>query len=180
MTHTNNIQKVTLNQLATILFNLTYPKGSSVFASIIQFTNARLLKTNNPYPNTMKLTALSVLLNTEYEKGVINQLEREGKDKSEYQKGQNTMPLEYGENNRFIGLFYGHPVIQYRPYKNSHPKSKYLFNGKLIDKAKIADFIPDKKQATNQGTDKEIHWRKVYLKNIRKMKVNGQIYKVVD
>jgi len=180
MTQNSNIQRVTLAQLASILFSLTYQKGASVFASILQFTDARLLKRNNPYANTMKLTALTVMLNTEYEKGVHNQLEREDKDKSEYQKGANTMPLEYGENNRFIGLFNGNPVIQYRPFDNSHPKSKYLFNGKLIDKAKIASFIPAKKQATNQGTDKEILWRKVYLSNVRKMKVNGQIYKVVD
>lgn len=179
MTSTNSIKKVTLTQLAAILFAMTYQKGASIFASILQFTDPKLRKTNNPYTDVMKLSALTIMLNTDYEKGVTNQLEREDKEKSEYQKGQNTMPLEFGENNRFIGFFNGKPVLQYRPFDNSHPRTKYVKDGKIIDKEKLNAFIPAKSVATNQGTDKEILWRKVYLHNVRKMKINGQTYKIV-
>jgi hypothetical protein len=176
----SQIKKVTVTELATILFAMQFQKGAAVFASVLQFTDARLLKRGNPYPNTMKLTQLGIMLNTEYEKGVTNQLAREDKDASEYVKGTNTMPLEFGENNRFIGTFNGKPVIQYRPFDNSHPRTKYIADGKIIDKAKIANFIPAKKAAENQGTEKEIFWRKLYLSNVRKMKIGKQVYKVVE
>lgn len=171
--------KVTPTQLAEILLGFSFQKGASVMASILQYTDARLLKTNNPFKGVMKLTKLSVLLNTEYEKGVFNQLKKEGKEETEYNKGTNTMPLEFGENNRFIGFYKGEAVIQYRPFDNSKPKTKYLYNGKIIDKDKISNFIPVKKAAENQGTDKEIFWRKLYVSNIRKIKINGKIYKVI-
>lgn len=172
--------KLTASQLAEKLFEMQFQKGASVMVNILQYTDAKLLKRNNPFQGVMKLSKLNVLLNTEYEKGVINQLRKEGKEETEYQKGTNTMPLEFGENNRFIGLFNGKPVIQYRPFDNSNPKTKFVLNGKIIDKQKIAAFIPEKKVAENQGTDKEILWRKLYVSNIRKMKINGQLYKVIS
>src|SRR6185369_2312798 len=101
-----------------------------------QYTSAKLKKTGNPYPDTMKLSRLSILLNTEYETGVVNQLAREGKSADEYEKGKNTMPMVFGENNHFIGMYKGEYVLQYRPFDNSHPKTIYFCNGVEIAKEK--------------------------------------------
>ena len=174
------MKKVTQKELAEILLAKKAQKGAAIFASILQYTSARLKKTGNPYADTMKLTQLSIILNSEYETGVVKQLAKEDKEASEYKKGENTMPLTFGENNRFIGTFKDNYVLQYRPFDNSHPKTKYVLNGKIIGKDKIQDFLPTTYKATNQGTDKEIMIRKLYLSNVRKIKIDKEVYKVVD
>ena len=187
MTKTKKVVEITANDLGEMLMKVETNKGASIIASILQFTDAKALKkdriTKSPNPYQIyKLSRLSMLLNTEYEKGVLNQLERENKDESEYHKGVNTMPLEYGENNRFIGLYNGQFVLQYRPFDNSKPRVKYVDKAtmKVVDKDKIVNFLPPVYSATNQCTDKEIFWRKVYLSNIRKLTFNGTIYKVIS
>lgn len=176
---------VTINQLADVLFAKSFQKGAAVIASVIQYTDAKAKKTNNPFGVIMKLTTLTVLLNTDYEKGVLNQLKREDKDESEYEKGVNTMPLTFGTNNRFIGLYdrnkdgIMHPVLQYRPFDNSHPKSEYFANNLPIEKEKIAYLLPSKSKAVNQGCEKEIFWRKLYLSNLVELKLDGEHYKIV-
>lgn len=173
------MQKVTKNQLASILYNLSFIKGMPLFASVLQFTEPKCKKTGNPYKSIMKFSKVSILLNSDYEKAVTNQLVKEDKDKTEYQKGKNTMPLVFGENNNFIGLFNGEYVLQYRPNDNSVPHTKYIADGKLVDKKKIENFLPAVYAATNQGTEREIFWRKLYLSNIRKITINKETYKIV-
>lgn len=179
------MQKVTLNQLASILLTRQTQPGLAVFANITQVTEVKMRKRGNPYAESgvTKITNLTVLLNTSYESGVRNQLEREGRDRDTYEAGRNSMPLEYGRNNTFIGTFKGEFVLQYRPFDNSRPRTKHLFEGRLFDKRNIAEFLPEERiheaQDSRQGTDKEIMWRKVYLRNVRRFKIDGTTYKVV-
>ena len=180
------MKNVTTKELAQILFDTKIIKGMPLFASILQYTSAKLVKKSrtdssikNPYPDTMKLSKVSIILNSDYVTAVTNQLVREGKDVAEYEQGKNTMPLTFGENNQFIGLFNGNFVLQYRPNDQVKTRVKYVNNGKLIDKNKIADFLPKETETTNQGTDRTIFWRKLYLSNIRKITLNGEKYKVI-
>lgn len=181
-------KKVTINELATILLNTKIIKGMASTAKILQVTQPkctkkdRVTKEANPYQEILKVSIVNVLLNMEYEKNVTNQLVREGKNESEYQKGINTMPIEFGENNYFIGTYNGQFVLQYRPNPNQNlkPRVKYVADNKLTNKSKLVNFLPTTSKATNQGTDKEILWRKLYLKNIRKLSFNGCVYKVVE
>ncbi len=173
------MKKVTLSEMETILANKQFVKGASVIASVLQYVSARLLKTNNQYANAMKLSKVSILLNTDYVVGVENRLVKEGKDKAEYKKGKNTMPIQKCEANNFFGYYEGKAVLEYRPNDKNRPTTKYVFNGKIIDKAKIADFIPATKKAENQGTDTNVLWRKLYLSNVRKLSLGGEIYKII-
>jgi len=180
------MKKVTLKELAQILFDIKVVKGMPMFASVLQFTEPKLTvksRTNPQVKNTfgkvVKVSKSSILLNSEYEKAVVNQLAREHKEATEYKKGVNTMPLTFGENNQFIGLYNGEFVLQYRPNDNVIPKTKFLSNGKVINKEKLVDFLPVEKKAENQGTDREILWRKLYLKGVRKIAINGEVYKVI-
>jgi hypothetical protein len=180
------MKRVTQKELATILLSTKIVKGMPMFASVLQLTDARALKKDrvtkekNPFEAINKLSKVSILLNSEYQKAVINQLAKEGKEESEYKRGENTMPIEFGENNNFIGTFKGEFVLQYRPNDNVMPKVKYIADSKVIDKKKIENFLPTVQPATNQGTEREILWRKLYLKNVRKIAVNGETYKVID
>jgi len=173
------MKKVTLNEMETILANKQFVKGASVIANVLQYVSARLNKTNNPYAAAMKFSKVSIFLNTDYVKGVENRLVKEGKDIADYKKGKNTMPIQKCEANNFFGYYEGKPVLEYRPNDNSRPTTKYMFNGKIINKAKIADFIPATKKAENQGTDKNVLWRKLYLANVRKLSLDGEIYKII-
>jgi hypothetical protein len=173
------MKKVTLSEMETILANKTFVAGMPIFASVLQYVSARLNKKNNQYADAMKFSKVSILLNSDYVKAVENVLVKEGKDKSDYKKGKNTMPIVKCDANNFFGYYEGKAVLEYRPNDNSRPNTKYMFNGKIIDKAKIADFIPQTKKAENQGTDREILWRKLYLSNVRKLSLDGEIYKIV-
>jgi hypothetical protein len=179
------MKKVTLKELAQILLEVRMVKGMNMFASVLQVTEPKCLKKSrvtkeiNPFESIVKVSKVSILLNAEYEKAVTNQLLRENKETTEYQKGENTMPLVFGENNQFIGMFKGEFVLQYRPNDNVKAKTKFVANGKITDKNKLVDFLPTENKATNQGTEREILWRKLYLKNVRKIAVNGEIYKVI-
>jgi hypothetical protein len=172
--------KVTVSQLAEILYAKKFQKGAAVFAYWAIFTEPRMNKTGNPYLGAKKLSEFSILLNTDYEKGVTNQLAREGKEATDYKKGRNTMPLTFGENNTFIGDFEGNPVVQYRPYDNSHPKVKYFFEGQEIDKSKLEPFMPPKSPARNQGTEKQIFWQKTYLSNVVEISIDKETYQLID
>ena len=180
------MKRVTIKELAQILFETKVVKGMPMFASVLQATEPKCTvksRTNkdikNPYQKITKVSKVGILLNSDYETAVVNQLAKEHKEATEYQKGVNTMPLTFGENNQFIGLYNGEFVLQYRPNDNVKPRTKFIADGKLTDKDKLADFLPLEKPATNQGTDREIFWRKLYLSNVLKLSINGEVYKIL-
>ena len=183
MTNLKGQIEVTANELETIL--LSMPKGTT-FAKVLQYTTPKTTKkdrdTKEPFTSKIqKLTALTVLLNSKYANGVKNQLDRENKDHSEYKQGANTMEIDFTESeNNFCGHFRGNAVIQYRPFDNSYPTTKFIMDNKLTDKEKLPNVLPTKSKAKNQGTDKEIFWRKLYVKNIRKIKIDGILYKNIE
>jgi len=178
------VQKVTQKELENILLNLD--NKCSSFVKVLQCTtpktNVKCRDTKIKFSSKIrKITALSVLVNTDYSKGVERQLEKEKKDKNDYKKGQNKMIIDKSNsNNNFCGTFYGKVVIEYRPFENSYPKTKFICDGKITAKSKIPNVLPKKYKASNQGTSKEIIWRKLYVKNIAKISIGGAIYKNID
>ena len=180
------MKHVTVNELADILLGFETIPGMAIFAGITQLTEiSNMRKKNNPYLGTKKLTTMQIILNTDYKKGVENRLVKEGKDKSEYKQGTNTMPLVFGDNNKFIGMFLSQKtgkyeyVLQMRPMDSSTPHVKYMLNGKEIAKELVAPFIPERKKAENQGTDNEVLWRKVYLSNVLTLNFNNEQYQLI-
>ena len=182
------MKNVTEKELAQILFDAKITKGMPTFARVLQQTQPKCLvksRTNNdiknPYQSILKQSRVSILLNSEYEKAVTNQLAKEGKQATDYIKGENTMPITFGENNRFIGIciFNGEFVLQYRPNDNVFPQTKYFADGVETEKSKLVDFLPTENKATNQGTEREILWRKLYLKNVLEISLFGETYKVI-
>jgi hypothetical protein len=151
----SKVKMIPVKELIQILWDFKAQSGAAIMAGLTQSTEPRMNKTGNPfYGKVKKISTLTVLLNTDYAKSVVKQLEREGKEATEYQKGKNTMPLTFGENNRFIGV-YEKPegfeyVLQYRPFDNSHPESTYLFEGKTIEKAEIEPWLCKTYGAKNQ------------------------------
>jgi len=180
--------RVTENELGALLMETKAVNGMNMIASVLQCTQPKMLVKSrvnkdikNTFGNVAKVSKVQILLNGEYETYVLNQLKREEKEESEYEKGKNTMPLEFGLNNRFIGKFNGKFVLQYKPNQGDKavPRTKYLADGKIINKSKLVNFLPTETHATNQGTEKEILWRKLYLSNVVKLAFNGNVYKII-
>lgn len=173
------IIKITTKKLTQLLLQRHTHAGQPVFANIEYEVDARLKKTGNPFPGVTKKTKMTVMLNSEYETGVVNQLKREGKDESEYRRGENSMPLEFGRNNTIVGFFNGDAALQYRPFDKSNPTTEYFTQeGIPVRYEDIKDFLPSRGKADNQGTEKQILWNKLYMKNLRSMKIDGVRYEI--
>lgn len=173
------VKQITTAQLTQILLERHTAAKMSVFSNILINTDADLRKKGNPYQNVRKQCQMQVMLNTSYKSGVLNQLKKEGKEPEAYHEGRDHMPLVFGENNKIVGFFKGEPVLVCRPFDKSHPVVTYWSEeGFEVPESEIRDFIKDKGTAENQGTDKQIHWRKIYLKNVLELTIDGTKYEV--
>ena len=109
--------KVTTNELTTILKAMPNSIGS--FAKVLQFTEPKCNKkdrdTKEPFTSTIKkLSALMVLVNTSYEKGIANAKAKEisqGKEVTEYVKGANTMPIDFSDINKLIDKIHFYVLV---------------------------------------------------------------------
>jgi len=181
-----NAIKVTTAELTNVLMAL--PNGIGSIAQVKQITSPKTTKkdrdTKVPFTGEIrKASEVSVIVATDYERNVVNQLNKEGKDKSEYKKGINTMPIDFeGSKNTFAGTYKGEGVIQYRPNPNekNKPFVEYFLNKKAIDKANLPNVLPVPSKATNQGTKKEILWRKLYVANIKQISIQGKLYENIE
>jgi len=185
---TVNVVNVTLNEICAVLANIDKPNGQTFLAYVHMRTpqkdalkKHRETKGPNPYTLIEKESKFSILVNSTYEKAVENQLKKEGKDTDLYKKGNNTMPLQLCENNRFFGYFNGNAVLQYRPNDNKNAPSDVVYwaDGKPVTKDDVKHYLPLESKAKNQGTDREIPWQKVYLKNVVSLTIFGTKYVLI-
>ena len=182
-----NVTNVTELELANILANMdTNNINYSIFANVVQLTEPQVLKkcrdTKEPFKSKIqKFTVLDVMFNTKYENRVHNQLKRENKDKSEYKKGNNTMPIDKSKSkNNFFGTYYGKNVIEYSPRSNSKPSVTYFLDGKKVEKIDLPNVLKKPSKPKNQGTDKAIVWRKLYLKNVITITIKDKTYRLIN
>ena len=177
-----NTIKLTTAQLTNVLMAL--PNGIGSIAKVTQYTSPKCTKkdrdTKEPFSgNIRKASDVSVIVATDYERNVLNQLKREHKEEGEYKKGFNTMPIDFNDSeNTFAGTFNGKGVIQYRPNPNNNqkPSVKFFLNGITVERNKLPNVLPVVHKATNQGTEKEVLWRKLYVANIKTISIHGQVY----
>ena len=185
-----NILNVTRKELAQTLLAYKVVEGMAIFSSVEQETQPKMLqksrvnKEPNPFGLVTKRSELNIILNAKYESQVVNQLAREGKEATEYKRGNAAMEIEFGDNNQFFGMNVANErlVIRYRPNPNENklPQTKYFVDGIETPKSKLVDYLPSVNKATNQGTEKEILWRTVYFENIKKISLNQVNYNVID
>ena len=183
----NQVINVTEKELETILMNFKVVKGMAVFGSIYQATEPKMLvkdrvtKEKNPYSKIVKESKVSCIFNADYEKQVVNQLKREDKDESEYNRGKSAMELEFFGNNDFFcrNVKNQKYVVRYRPNDNVKSSTEYFADGKKVSYNEVKNLLPENNKATNQGTEKEILWRTPYLENIKEITLNKVKYIVI-
>ena len=179
--------KVTELELTQLLVNFKVVKGMAVFGTILQETKPKMLvkdrvtKEKNPFAEIVKVSKVSCIFNADYEKQIVNQLKRENKPETEYHKGMAVMELEFFGNNDFFcrNVKNQKNVIRYRPNDKIKPTTEYFADNKKVSFEQVKNLLPETSKATNQGTEKEILWRTVYLSNIQEITLNKVKYIVI-
>jgi hypothetical protein len=157
-------------------------------AFLIYQVSARVTKKDrqtgviNPFPNLQKLVMRSVFLNSDYETKVHNQLVREGKDISEYEKGENSMPIEFVGKNKIAGIYKDKKVICFYPMPQKARIVSYFNDGIKVQKnaLKGMDIFPKYYTPKNQGTEKTIEINKMYFENLKQFTINKVRYFITD
>jgi len=183
----NQVLRVTELELQAILQNFKVVQGMAVFGSIFQTTipkalvKDRVTKEKNPFAVIQKQSKVSCIFNADYEKQVVNQLKREDKPETDYHKGNAVMELEFFGNNDFFcrNVKNQKSVVRYRPNDNVKPTTEYFADDKKVSFDQVKNYLPEPSKATNQGTEKEILWRTVYLSNIQEITLNKVKYIVI-
>jgi len=154
---------------ASLASLLSKVKGAT-FATLLCETEPDLIKPkSNPLAGRVKkLSRVNVCLNFHYEKAVNRQLTREGKDADFV-----VQPRKWGERIQ------GTPLVEHKGklYVEAMVQKVYhthfTLDGKLVDKAKIAEHLRPSSTPQNQGVDKAIIIRDYSLANIRRVHLGG-------
>lgn len=171
-----NIEKtlkaITVSELIEVLTKLEKP----TFANILTETTVRMNKTKNPYYGLItKYTSTNILLCTEYEKRVNNNLEKEEKE-TNFIAQSNKVGKHVGKcllYNDKTEKFY----LQYERFNEIKPKVSYTFNGQNIEKSIFEAFLPPIYESkTQEQLDKKVLILSVTLNNIKEITIDKVKY----
>lgn len=148
-------------------------KGAE-FMSIITETVPDMNKRGNPYyENTLKVCEMNVCVGFDYERAVNRQRSRE------------EIEEEFFARERKWGVRIDLKTVGYKgeTYLTINPQSvlsvQYFHAGEEIDKNLLSEWIKEKQPSTTQGTEKEVIYRDVNIKNVKVIRMRGKTYKVV-
>lgn len=154
-----------------LLLILLEVRGAS-FATITTRTDARLLKTGNPFGPVVKVSRVNVTLGFQYAAAVNRQRDREG-TKADFE----AMPRQWGERCKLSPLLIEHKGKFYLETKVERSMShEYRTeNGAILTDAQVEPFLPSR-GGSRQGTEKEILVRDYALDSIVGISFKGQDY----
>jgi hypothetical protein len=166
-----NENQVTKGITSSELVEILKMQKIGTFAFIKIETNVKMRKTNNPYFGVItKKSEIKILLGSNYENRVNNNLDKESKESNfvaESCKVGNhiSSSVLYNENTK---LFY----LQYEYFKEVKPKVDYYYNENLIELEKFIEFIPEKTTANQNGLIKKVNSITVKIENIKEISLN--------
>ena len=169
----NNSNVLSITELVN---QLSLLKGAMP-VTIEAMVKVKARKTGNPYDEIYKLSTVNGFTGFDYEASVNRQLVKEDKpqnfvaDERKWGENLNNILVKKGE------IYY----IRIRPIKTTDPIYFAKVGEKLerVEKSQIEAFLPPKYAPKNQGTDKEILWRKLYVKNIQSITIFGTRYELI-
>lgn len=132
--------------------------------------------------SVVKVSSFVCMLGLNYKNIIENRLGKEGKDASEYVKGE-SWHIPYGDTknirqHRESGELYVYLFM----VANNKPTSAFydMEHGRMIDKADLAEFLPKEYAPKNQGLTEgnEVNVRTFKLSSIRKIKIDGEEFSV--
>lgn len=178
---TNGIQtnnNKTTNTMNTIYNTLNALKGNN-FIAVATLTEAKMNKRNNPLAGrVMKLTESVYQFGYSYENAVNNRLEKQGDERT-----FTTDSLPWGNwivPNKFIA-HNCEIYVRFYTAANNQPKITYFVDNRLATAEEIEiikAFTPAPKESAKQAahglTENQVKPMAINLKNILKIKINGE------
>ena len=159
-------------------------KINSTFVGLETLTDARALKTGNPYGKIFKKTRSVAHIGANYEESVNREAERQG-EKPEFQ----AEPLPYGEwkvANKIIehkGEFQLRTHLTPRKRKQSPKVEFFAENGAKLTYDEVKPYLPEKRESNKQqeetGIQKTVWVRNYAFKSIKRIRINGTTYNLV-
>lgn len=164
-----------MNAIYNTLANL---KGNN-FIAVATLTDAKMNKRNNPLAGrVMKLTEAVYQFGYSYENAVNNRLEKQGDERN-----FTTDSLPWGSwivPNKFIA-HNGEIYVRFYTTASNRPKVTYFVDNRLATAEEIEiikSFTPAPKENAKQAayglTENQVKPMAINLKNIKKIKVNGE------
>jgi hypothetical protein len=158
---------ITSSELVEILMKVQ--KGT--FANILTETNVRMNKKNNPYFGLItKVSSQNILLGSNYENRVNNNLLKESKENdfiAQSSKVGNHISscVLFNENTQ---LYY----LQAEYFGEIKPQIEYYYNGNIIEKQLFAEFLPQKSVPNQNGLDNKVNIFSPKIENIKQITLN--------
>jgi len=161
--------------LAHLMGVLSIARGARP-ATITTVTDARLLKTGNPFGQVFKRSIVNVMVNFNYANAVNNQRGREGEAKD-------FTPDARKWGTRLPGLpFVSHKGKSYLECRvmRSLSHAYITADGRALTDADVAPFLPTRNSnAEKQGVEKEIIIRDYAVDNMEAIAIDGERF-VID
>lgn len=168
------IKPVTQSQLVSHLLEI---KGAKAL-SVLTRTTPKMRKTNNPYLDAIKIADRNVLVNFQYDEGVLRRLAKENKSPDEFQRGSSwhrPMMLE----DRFTPLSYhkDDPNHLYlRCMDRGATMTEYMSpTGESIPASAIKPFLQGS-DYKNQGLEDPLRFIQYDINNILALTDSGVTY----
>ena len=157
-------------------------KRGATFIGFVAETEPKMRKTGNPYAGRVKKVAhVSGQINFHYDKAVLAQLAKEGKDASCFFAGESwhepvirddgtlTPFCRHKTNGKMYLRFRSLAVSEVRYVTDS---------GEEVAKEALEPFLTPASEYKNQGTDKPIRFLTYGLDTIKELTVDGQTHRL--
>ena len=143
------------------------------FVGLTTLTDARALKTGNPFGKILKKTKLTANIGFHYKNSLVNQAKREGKDTN-----FDIQPRRWGVRMENAPLV-KHKGKHYLEYKAESVQSVEYFDeqGNSLSAEQVAPFLPKKRHsATQDKLDKKVILRDVDVENILSLRISKRVF----
>lgn len=178
-------KEITLQELELILRKIDGGRASDLW--LIAETPVSMNKGGRQAENTlfnervMTLAKYDATINFNYTNAVNNQLEREGREKG-FEAQQNWHKSSFDQFNGCVKEHAEKGGAYISIKQNGYEKITYLVNDVEPTAEQLETLLKYKKPyyaPKNQGTEKPIIFRTIFLSNIRMIKMYGELYSVL-
>jgi hypothetical protein len=172
---------VTTISRKTLVEKLLGLRGAT-FVTITTTTDARAKKTNNPYGTIYKTTTNNCQVNFHYDNAVLNRLAKEGKDASEFERGE-SWHTPYKPHGFLTPLATkkGEQEPNYLRVRHLTTTGNTVYttqDGTEVEYPNIQRFLPKPSEYKNQGTDEPVRFLTYSLESVKIIKMDGETYLV--
>jgi|GEM_PF-1814514 len=177
--HKKKQMAISKKELSKILLSI---KGAS-YITFKAHTDARAKKTGNPFGTIWKTYTVNGLVNFQYDEAVVRRLTKEGKEESEFQRGESWHELVKDSRDR-LTPFASHKEtgeIYLRFWLlNKSPETIYeQEDGTVLTFDEVKPFLPKPSSYKNQGLDKPVQIQTYKMASIVTFNVNDMVYTII-